>query len=122
MTRRSAVVAFAMFGAMFTLVAMNSAARADEATSEAVWKRYWMAIEVQKICNNAAFSQSQYDNMVHLIDQRINYDLGAGVRHELMADAKTDAFDLTFKYGCSSPDSRNYLALVNSDLAPVAGQ
>jgi hypothetical protein len=44
------------------------------------------------------------------------------VRHELIADAKTDAFDLTFKYGCSSPDSRNYLALFNSDLAPVAGQ
>ena len=118
MIRRLAIVAFAMFG----LVALGSAARADEAASQAIWKRYWMAIEVQKICHNTAFSQSQYDNMVHLIDQRINYDLGAGVRHELMADAKTDAFDLTFKYGCSSPDSRNYLALYNSELAPVVGQ
>ena len=118
MIRRLAVVAFAMFG----LVALGSAARADEAASQAIWKRYWMAIEVQKICHNTGFSQSQYDNMVHLIDQRINYDLGAGVRHEQMADAKTDAFDLTFKYGCSSPDSRNYLALFNSDLAPVVGQ
>ena len=118
MIRRLAIVAFAMSG----LVAVSSVARADEVASEAIWKRYWMAIEVQKICHNTAFSQSQYDNMVHLIDQRINYDLGAGVRHELMADAKTDAFDLTFKYGCSSPDTRNYLALFNSDLAPVAGQ
>ena len=118
MIRRLAIVAFAMFG----LVALGSAARADEAASQAIWKRYWMAIEVQKICHNTAFSQSQYDNMVHLINQRINYDLGAGVRHQLMNDAKTDAFDLTFKYGCSSPDSQNYLALYNSNLAPVAGQ
>ena len=118
MIRRFAIVAFALLA----FAGMSTAARADEAASEAIWKRYWMAIEVQKICHNAAFSQSQYDNMVHLIDQRINYDLGAGVRHELMADAKTDAFDLTFKYGCISPDSRNYLALFNSDLAPVVGQ
>ena len=118
MIRRFAIVAFALLA----FAGMSTAARADEATSEVIWKRYWMAIEVQKICHNTAFSQSQYDNMVHLIDQRINYDLGAGVRHELMADAKTDAFDLTFKYGCSSPDSQNYLALYNSDLAPIAGQ
>jgi hypothetical protein len=118
MIGRFAIVAFAMF----SFVGMSTAVRADEATSEVVWKRYWMAIEVQKICHNTGFSQSQYDNMVHLINQRINYDLGAGVRHQLMNDAKTDAFDLTFKYGCSSPDSQNYLALYNSDLAPVAGQ
>ena len=51
MIRRLAIVAFAMFG----LVALGSAARADEAASQAIWKRYWMAIEVQKICHNTAF-------------------------------------------------------------------
>ena len=56
MIRRFAIVAFALLA----FAGMSTAARADEAVSEAIWKRYWMAIEVQKICNNAAFSQSQY--------------------------------------------------------------
>jgi hypothetical protein len=118
MIRRVALIALAVAG----VSGIAAAARADEASAQAVWKKYWMAIEVQKICNKAAFSQSQYDNMVHRINERVNYDLGAGVLHQIMGDAKTDAFDLTFKYGCSSPDVRDYLSLYSNDLAPIAGQ
>jgi hypothetical protein len=118
MIRRFALIAVAAAG----VSGIGAAARADEAGAQAVWKKYWMAIEVQKICNKTAFSQSQYDNMVHRINERMDYDLGAGVRHQLMGDAKTDAFDLTFKYSCSSPDVRDYLTLYSNDLAPIAGQ
>lgn len=118
MIRRFAVVAAAMLG----LAGMSPAARADEVGAQAVWKRYWTAIEVEKTCNNTAFSQSQYDNMVHRINERMDYDLGAGVRQQLMGDAKTTAYDLTFKYGCKGSDIRDYLALYRNDLAPIAGQ
>jgi hypothetical protein len=96
-------------------------ARADEAGAEAVWKKYWTAIEVEKTCNNTSFSEAQYDNMVKRIDERMNYVLGAGISHQLMSDAKNDAFDLTFKYGCSSPQAMELLSLYKNDLAPVVG-
>jgi len=118
MIRRFAVVAFAMLG----FAGMSATAHADEASARAVWTKYWTAIEVQKICNNTAFSQSQYDNMVHRINERVNYDLGAGTLHQLQSDAKTAAHDLTFKYGCNSQDARDYLTLFQNDLAPIAGQ
>ena len=79
-----------------------------------------MAIEVEKNCNNVAFSQEQYNAMTKVIDTRINYDLGAGVRHQLIADAKTEAHDLTFKYSCKDPRAVDLLALYNAELAPVA--
>jgi hypothetical protein len=53
MIRHFAFVALALVGLAWT----SAAARADDATSQAIWKRYWMAIEVEKNCNNVAFSQ-----------------------------------------------------------------
>jgi hypothetical protein len=116
MIRRFAFVALTLAG----LAGAAVAAHADDATSQAIWKRYWMAIEVERNCNNVAFSQGQYDAMTQVINRRIDYDLGAGVRHELIADAKTEAHDLTFKYSCKDPRAVDLLALYNTDLAPVA--
>jgi hypothetical protein len=96
-----------------------ASARADDPANEAVWKQYWMAIDAQKQCNNVAFSQAQYDAMVHVINQKIRFDLGAGIRHDLMSDASSEVSDLTFKYGCKSPQVMDLLALYNRDLAPV---
>jgi hypothetical protein len=116
MIRLIALAALALLG----LAGTSTAARADDATSQALWKRYWTAIEVEKACNNVAFSQNQYDAMTKVINLRIDYDLGAGVRHQLIADAKTDAHDLTFKYSCKDPRAVDLLALYNAELAPVA--
>jgi len=116
MSRGFALVALALVG----LASASAAARADDATSQAIWKRYWLAIEVEKNCNNTAFSQGQYDAMTKVINLRIDYDLGAGVRHQLIADAKTEAHDLTFKYSCKDPRAADLLALYNTELAPVA--
>ena len=116
MSRRFALVALALV----SLAGTSAAARADDATSQAIWKRYWLAIEVEKNCNNTAFSQGQYDAMTKVINLRIDYDLGAGVRHQLIADAKTEAHDLTFKYSCKDPRAVDLLALYNTELAPVA--
>ncbi len=116
MIRRFAFIALALFG----VAGASAAAQADDATSQAIWKRYWTAIEVEKACNNVAFSQSQYDAMTKVINLRIDYDLGAGVRHQLIADAKTEAHDLTFKYSCKDPRAVDLLALYNAELAPVA--
>jgi hypothetical protein len=116
MIRRFAFIALTLVGFAGTF----AAARADDVTSQAIWKRYWMAIEVEKNCNNVAFSQGQYDAMTKVINLRIDYELGAGVRHQLIADAKTDAHDLTFKYSCKDPRAVDLLALYNTELAPVA--
>jgi hypothetical protein len=114
MIRRFAFVALALLG----LAGASAAARADDATASAIWKRYWTAIEVQKNCNNVAFTQSQYDAMTQVINMRINNELGAGVRQQLIAEAKTDAHDLTFKYSCKDPRAVDLLALYNAELAP----
>jgi hypothetical protein len=116
MIRRFAFIALALVGFAGT----SAAALADDATSQAIWKRYWTAIEVEKACNNVAFSQGQYDAMTKVINLRSDYDLGAGVRHQLIADAKNEAHDLTFKYSCKDPRAVDLLALYNTDLAPVA--
>ena len=116
MARRFVFVALELI----SLAGASAAARADDATSQVTWKRYWTAIEVEKNCNNVAFSQGQYDAMASVIKTRIDYDLGAGVRTQLIADAKTDAHDLTFKYSCKDPRAIDLLALYNTDLAPVA--
>jgi len=105
--------------AALVLIGSAAAGRADDPNNEAIWKKYWLAIDVQKQCNNVAFSQAQYDAMVHVINQKISYDLGAGVRLQLMSDASSEAYDLTFKYGCNSQQVMDLLALYNRDLAPV---
>jgi hypothetical protein len=117
MNRRFALIALAALG----LIGTATAVRADDPVNEAIWKKYWMAIEAEKSCKNTAFSQGQYDAMVHVINQRINFDLGAGVRRGLMGDAKTQVQDMTFKYGCSDPRVQELLALYETDLFPVTG-
>jgi hypothetical protein len=37
----------------------------------------------------------------------------------LMSDAKSEARDLTFRYGCNSPEAAVPLTFYKSDLAPV---
>jgi hypothetical protein len=98
---------------------LPAAARADEAANQALWKRYWMAIYAEEQCNNVAFSQAQYDAMVHVINQKIGYSVGAGDRTMIMSDAKSEVFDLAFKYGCNGSDVADLLNLYNKDLAPV---
>ncbi len=110
---------FALIGLVLAGAAGIAAARADDEAMEPVWKRYWMAIEAEKQCNNVDFSQAQYDAMVHVINMKVNYGIGAGRRHQLMSDAKSEVYDLAFKYGCNSPELTNLLALYRSELAPV---
>ncbi len=101
------------------VLGLSAAARADEAASQAIWKHYWMAIYAEEQCNNVAFSQAQYDAMVHVINQKIGYSIGAGNRTMLMSDAKSEVFDLAFKYGCNGSDVADLLNTYNNELAPV---
>ena len=117
MNRRFALVALAAFG----LIGSAAAGRADDSANEAIWKKYWMAIEAQRTCKNTTFSQSQYNAMVQVINRRINFDLGAGIRRSLMGDARTEVRDLTFRFGCSDSKVQELLALYQSDLFPVTG-
>jgi hypothetical protein len=112
MMRRVVLVVLAMLGCAAPV-------RAADPASEAIWKQYWMAIDAHKQCNTVDFSQAQYDAMVHVIDQKIHSDLGAGIRHKLMSDASSEVVDLTFKYRCENPQVMDLLALYNRDLAPA---
>ena len=98
---------------------MLCAARADDVANEAVWKRYWTAIDAQRQCGNVALTQAQLDAMVHVIDRKVNYQVGAGRGHQLMNEASAAVSDLAFKHGCKSPELGELLVLFNNDLAPA---
>ena len=98
---------------------ISCAARADDAANEAIWKRYWMAIDAQRQCTGAAFTQAQLDAMVQVIDRKVNYEVGAGRGHLLMNEASAAVSDMAFKYGCKGPELGELLTLFENDLAPA---
>ena len=115
MNRPLALASLVVFG----IAAVPCAARADDAANEAIWKRYWMAIDAQRQCSSVEFNQAQLDAMVHVIDRKVNYEIGAGRGHQLMNEASAAVSDMAFKYGCKGPELGELLTLFNNDLAPA---
>jgi hypothetical protein len=91
----------------------------DEAAMEAVWKQYWMAIAAAGQCEDRKFTGPDYDAMTHVINQKVNYGIGAGPRNHLIDDAKSDVWDRVFKYGCHDQEIESLLALYHKDLEPA---
>ena len=98
---------------------MTGLARADDATMEPVWEHYWMAVAAANQCENYNFSSVQYDAMTHYIDQRVNYEVGAGPRTHLIDDAKDAVRDRAFKYGCNDQQIAGLLTVFHTELEPV---
>ena len=117
MTNRIRLTLVAAALGMATSVA--SVARADDAAMEPVWEHYWMAVAAANQCENWQFSQPQYDAMTHVINQRVNYEIGAGPRTHLIDDAKEAVRDRAFKYGCNDQEIVGLLAVFHNELEPV---
>ena len=96
-----------------------SVALADDAAMEPVWTHYWMAVAAANQCENWTFNQAQYDAMTHVINQRVNYEIGAGPRTHLIDDAKEAVRDRAFKYGCNDQQITAMLAVFHNELEPV---
>ena len=59
MTRRIALGALAALA----VASASTSVLADALSNQVIWKTYWMAIEAQKTCKSAAFTQGEYDAM-----------------------------------------------------------
>ena len=98
---------------------LSGLAHADDAAMEPVWTRYWMAIAAANQCEDRKFTGPEYDAMTHVINKKVNYQLGAGPRTHLIDVAKSYVWDRVFKYGCQDSQISGLLALYHNQLEPV---
>jgi len=94
------------------------AARADEAT-EAVYKDYHGAIEAAKLCEKRSFDQPAHGKMARVIDEKIDYAIGAGRRLTLIEQVKSEVYKLVWYKGCASEPVSRLLALFHAELEPA---
>ncbi len=118
MIRRTAL-GFAL--AVVLLAAGPQLARADakDDAMEPVWLRYWEAIAAAQQCEDRKFTSPDYDAMVHVINRKVDFAIGAGPRTHLITVAKDNVWDLVFKYGCKDPRTVDMLNLFHTDLEPA---
>lgn len=115
MKNRIALVALALIASTW----LPAVTRASDATMEPIWKRYWMAVAAEGQCENRRFTAPEYDAMTHVINSRVNNEIGAGPRTHLIDEAKSDVSDRVFKYGCQDQQISDLLNLYRSDLEPA---
>jgi hypothetical protein len=118
---RLALIALGLITALTGTAWLAAAAHADDPGAEAVWKHYWMAVAAANQCENRSFSGPQYDAMTHVINAKVNYQIGAGPRTHLIDEAKSDVQDRVFKYTCHDQQIGDLLALYHYELAPSFG-
>jgi hypothetical protein len=94
------------------------AARADE-PHEIAYKDYYGAIESVVLCDERKFDQPAHAKMAGVIDQKINFDIGAGRRLTLIEQAKSDVYKLVWKKGCTSEPVGRLLGVFHSELEPA---
>jgi hypothetical protein len=112
---RLALIALALTGACWLAIP----GRADDAAMEPIWKQYWMAVAAVGQCEDRKFTGPEYDAMTHVINKKVNYEIGAGARTHLIDDAKDEVWDRVFKYGCKDPQIVDLLALYHTQLEPA---
>jgi len=110
-----ALIALALTGACW----LASPSHADDATMAPIWKQYWMAVAAVGQCEDRKFTGPEYDAMTHVINKKVNYEIGAGARTHLIDDAKDAVWDRVFKYGCKDPQIVDLLALYHTQLEPA---
>lgn len=100
----------------------NNISVASEQTDTYV--RYHEAIRVAEICrkDNRNLGITKYDpaswsKMASYIDKKINNALGAGERLTLIEQAKSDAWKLVERKGCSSEEAMALLSVYDKELA-----
>ncbi len=112
---RIALVALTLTGGAW----LSTVAQADESAMEPVWKHYWMAVAAAGQCENRMFTAPEYDAMTHVINGKVNNEIGAGPRTHLIDDAKDDVRDRAFKYGCGDQEIAGLLAVYHYELEPA---
>ena len=104
--------------ALVALALAAGVARADEA-AEAVYKDYHGGIEAAKLCENRSFDQPAHAKMAQVIDEKIDYAIGAGRRLTLIEQVKSEVYNLVWYKGCASEPVARLLGLFHADLEPA---
>jgi len=94
------------------------AARADT-NHEIAYKDYYSAIHSVVLCDERKFDQPAHAKMAQVIDQKINFDIGAGRRLTLIEQAKSDVYELIWKKGCTSEPVGRLLGVFHTELEPA---
>ena len=105
-------------GALVVIGLAAGAARADEA-AETLYKDYHGAIESAKLCEDRSFDQPAHGKMAQVIDEKINYGIGAGRRLTLIEQVKSEVYKLVWYKGCASEPVARLLGMFHADLEPA---
>ena len=116
---RRAAMGLAVFLVLLAANPVPAHADAKDEAMEPIWLHYWEAIEAARQCDGRKFTGPDYDAMVHVINRKVDYAIGAGPRTHLITVAKDNVWDLVFKYGCKDPRTMDLLNLFHTDLEPV---
>ncbi len=101
-------------GSLLLALGMASPLAANEKAEQA-FSRYQQAIEVTKQCREIGFSDSEYDRMSEIINEKIDHQVGAK-RLSLLLKAKKDAKKLLDAKGCGSQEAAKLLEIYDGEL------
>lgn len=119
---RSATVSAALMGLVGGFALSTTVAAADMSENEKMFYDMHSAIVAAEECRGMAFSRDQQAAMAHVIDEAINYDIGAGHRLDLIQDAKVAVRNVSRAVavkGCEQKEITDMLALFDQRLAPA---
>lgn len=115
--------------AVAMIVALRPAAAQDP--TEETFVRYHAAIHAAQVCEgrqleqqglsdpNADKIKANQERMGAVINGKVNGEISAGRRLELIEESKRIVEDLAQKKGCNSPELQDVLTLFRTDLEPV---
>ncbi len=106
--------------AAFAAVSVASAAEDAKAT----YSKMHRAIVAAEQCSGMNFTREQQMKMADVIDQAVNYDLGAGERLMIIEQNNDDIANILkgdYDGGCAEASVAESLKVFNAELKPALG-
>ncbi len=106
---------------IFSLGVLSSfSAKAAEMTAnEEMYLQLHKSIAAQEACSMSPLSRADHKKLAMIVDQAVNYDIGAGKRLSLIQKAKTDVRNMTTvkaARNCSSDSVKDLTTLFDQKL------
>ncbi len=110
-----------MFRTLGLIALLSLAAPAAAETVEETYLRYHSAIRAGVHCVNAGkeFDAAVHGRLAGIVEQKVNYAIGAGKRLTLIERAKAEMRDTVAKWGCKSDKMKPHLELFRAELEPA---
>jgi len=121
-------------GALLLAAALAPAPRAAAQSVEDTFLRYHAAIHAAVVCEQRKLEQNSMsdpdasaiaanqERMGAVINAKVNGEIAAGRRLQLIEDAKRMVEDVAQKKGCDSDEAKDWLGLFHTELEPVLVQ